>query len=43
MNRYEIEIEKLGIDKNHIHLLCGVHAKISIVKIVQIDKRIGLC
>ena len=38
--RYEIEIEKLGMDKDHIHLLCGAHPKISIGRIVQIYKSI---
>ena len=38
--RYEIEIKKIGMDKNHIHLLCGAHPKISIGKIVQIYKSI---
>ena len=28
--RYEIEFEKIGCDKNHIHLLCSFHPKYSI-------------
>ena len=39
-SRYEMEIEKIGMDKNHIHLLCGAHPKISIGNIVQIYKSI---
>lgn len=38
--RYEIEIEALGMDLYHIHLLCGGHPKISISRIVQIFKSI---
>jgi putative transposase len=34
--RYEIEIEALGTDKDHIHLLCGGHPKLSPGRIVQI-------
>jgi len=38
--RYEIEIEQIGLDKDHIHLLCGSHPKIAPGKIVQIFKSI---
>jgi putative transposase len=38
--RYEIEIEALGMDLDHIHLLCGGHPKIAIGRIVQIFKSI---
>jgi len=38
--RYEIEIEAMGMDKDHIHLLCGAHPKISGGRIVQIFKSI---
>jgi len=38
--RYEIEIEQMGADKNHIHLLCSAHPKISIGTIVRIYKSI---
>jgi len=38
--RYEIEIEALGMDKDHIHILCGGHPKISAGRIVQIFKSI---
>ena len=38
--RYEVEIETMGMDKNHIHLLCGAHPKLSPGRIVQIFKSI---
>lgn len=38
--RYEIEIEAMGMDKDHIHILCGAHPKISAGRIVQIFKSI---
>lgn len=38
--RYEIEIEAVGMDMDHIHLLCGGHPKISIDRIVQVFKSI---
>ena len=38
--RYEIEMEAIGTDKDHIHLLCGVHPKIAPSRIVQIFKSI---
>ena len=38
--RYEIEIEAIGTDKDHIHLLCGAHPKIAPGRIVQIFKSI---
>ncbi len=38
--RYEIEMEAIGTDKNHIHLLCGAHPKIAPGRIVQIFKSI---
>ena len=38
--RYEIEIEALGMDNDHIHILCGAHPKISVGRIVQIFKSI---
>ena len=36
--RYEIEMEAMGMDGDHIHLLCGGHPKLSIGRIVQIYK-----
>ncbi|MBT9169033.1 MAG: hypothetical protein DDT19_02385 [Syntrophomonadaceae bacterium] len=38
--RYEIEIEAMGMDNDHIHILCGAHPKISAGRIVQIFKSI---
>ena len=38
--RYEIEMEAIGIDKDHIHLLCSAHPKIAPGRIVQIFKSI---
>ena len=38
--RYEIEMEAIGTDKDHIHLLCGAHPKIAPGQIVQIFKSI---
>ena len=38
--RYAIEMEVLGMDKNHIHLLCSAHPKISPGEIVRIFKSI---
>ena len=36
--RYDIEIEQMGADKNHIHLLCSAHPKVSIGQIVRVYK-----
>ncbi len=33
--RYPIEMEALGTDKNHIHLLCSAHPKVAPGRIVQ--------
>lgn len=38
--RYEIEIEAIGIDKDHIYILCSSHPKLSPGKIVRILKSI---
>ena len=38
--RYAIEMEAIGCDKDHIHLLCGAHPKIAPGRIVQIFKSI---
>ncbi len=38
--RYEIEMEAVGMDKDHIHLLCGSHPKLSPGAIVRIFKSI---
>ena len=40
MERYAIEIEAIGCDRDHIHLLCGAHPKIAPGRIVQIFKSI---
>jgi len=36
--RYEIEFEEMGADRDHIHLLCSAHPKIDIGTIVRIFK-----
>ena len=38
--RYFIEMEAVGCDKNHVHLLCSAHPKIAPGRIVQIFKSI---
>lgn len=38
--RYAIEMEALGMDSDHIHVLCGAHPKISPGEIVRIFKSI---
>ena len=38
--RYEIEMEQIGCDEDHIHILCGAHPKYSIGEIVQRYKSI---
>jgi putative transposase len=38
--RYAIEMEAIGIDKDHIHLLCSAHPKVAPDRIVQIFKSI---
>ena len=38
--RYEIEFEKIGCDKNHIHILCSFHPKYSIGEVVRKYKSI---
>jgi putative transposase len=35
-DRYPIEMEAIGCDKDHIHLLCGAHPKVAPGKVVQI-------
>jgi len=40
--RYAIEMEALGMDKNHIHLLSSGHPRISLGEIVNIFKSITL-
>ena len=38
--RYPIEMEAIGYDKDHIHLLCGAHPKVAPGRIVQIFKSV---
>ena len=38
--RYEVEFEKIGCDKNHIHILCSFHPKYSIGEVVRKFKSI---
>jgi len=38
--RYPIEMEAIGCDKDHIHLLCGAYPKVAPGRIVQIFKSI---
>ena len=38
--RYELDIEELGCDLNHIHLLCSFHPKYSGGQIVRLFKSI---
>ena len=38
--RFAIDMEAIGCDKDHIHLLCSAHPKIAPGKIVQIFKSI---
>ena len=38
--RYEIEIEAMGMDKDNIHVLCGGHPKLSPGQTVRIFKSI---
>ena len=35
-----MEFERMGMDKDHTHMLCGAHPKYSPGKIVQIFKSI---
>ena len=38
--RDDIEVEKIGCDKDHLHLLCSAHPKISPGQVVRIFKSI---
>ena len=38
--RFSIEMEAMGTDKNHIHLRCSAHPKMAPGRIVQIFKRL---
>ena len=39
--RHEFEIEMLGADKNHVHLLCAAHPKVAAGDIARIYKSIS--
>ena len=39
-DRFPIELEAIGTDKHHIHLLCSAHPKMAPGRIVQMFKRI---
>ncbi len=39
--RYELEIERLGCDENHIHLLCGSHPKYAPGQLVRVYKSVS--
>jgi putative transposase len=38
--RYDMEFERLGCDRDHIHLLCSAHPKIAPGQIVRVFKSI---
>ena len=38
--RYDIELERLDMDNDHSHVLCGAHPKIAVGSIIQIFKSI---
>ena len=38
--RYEIEFEKIGMDKNHVHVLCGAAPKYSPSRLITVIKSI---
>ncbi len=38
--RYEIVIDEIGFDQNHIHIFCGSHASIAPMRIMSIIKSI---
>ena len=38
--RYEIEIERIGCDRDHIHLLCSAHPKYAPGQLVRMFKSI---
>lgn len=39
-DRYAIEVEQLGADKNHIHLLCSAHPKYAPGQLIRVYKSI---
>ena len=38
--RYEILIDEIGFDQNHIHIFCGSHASIAPMRIMSVIKSI---
>jgi len=38
--RYEIAIDEIGFDKNHIHIFCGAHPSMAPMRIMSIIKSI---
>jgi len=38
--RYGIEIERIGCDEDHIHLLCGAHPKYALGQVVRVFKSV---
>ena len=38
--RYEIAIDEIGFDKNHIHIFCGAHPSMAPMKIMNVIKSI---
>jgi len=38
--RYALEIERIGCDRDHIHLLCSAHPKYAPGQLVRVFKRI---
>ena len=40
MERFPIEMEAIGADRDHIPLLCGTHPKVAPGRMVQIFKRL---
>ncbi len=39
-DRYDIEFEQIGCDKDHVHILCTAHPKIEPGQIVRVFKSI---
>ncbi len=39
--RYGVEIERMGCDENHVHLLCGAHPKYAPGQLVRLFKSIS--
>lgn len=38
--RYDIDLERMGMDNDHIHVLCGTHPIFAAGRIVQIFRSI---